>query len=298
MVNVTQKVYCLCYVYHQMRGRPNRLESLVLDYAKSKETPVLDLRLDALPLEQRAASAGLMPFSLRGAVDRLKDKGYLHLLQRGRYLVREQPASSPRLWSLDPVAGAVLRRLEIDYYVSWHAALWHYGLIDQQSRTVSVAVQKQKRDVVIGASRIRFVRVHGKDGKRFFGGETLDDFEWPVKMATISRALIDSFDRPDLVGPPALVVEGLRRAYRDENLDPTRLVADALRFNSVTLNRRLGFFMDLLGVPGADELLLHTGRRSAEPLFPGPDPDSKLDVDPKWRVYLDPAIIGTALELK
>jgi predicted transcriptional regulator of viral defense system len=246
-------------------------------------------------LLERAAGAGLPAFSLRGTVDRLKAKGYLHLLQRGRYIAREHPTPTARLWSLDPVAEAALRRLEIDYYVSWHAALWHYNLIDQQSRTVSVAVTQRKRPVQIGAQRVRFVLV---SERKFFGYEVVDDFEWPVKMATLSRALIDAFDRPDLVGPPAIVVEALRRAWRDEELDPSQLVADAVRLGSPTLNRRLGFFMDLLEIPGADELELRLGRGYAEPLFPGYEPEGKTDVDPRWRVYLDPAIIGTALELK
>jgi predicted transcriptional regulator of viral defense system len=281
-----------------MSGRPNKVETAVLDYLQSKNPPVLDLKLDARPLTEWARTTGVEAFSLRGAVDRLKEKGYLHLLQSGRYLIREEPAPTPRLWSLDPVADAVLRQLEIDYYISWHAALWHYNLIDQQSRTVAVAVQRRKRDVVIGASRVRFIHVGGNDGKRFFGGRLLDEFEWPVKMATMSRALIDAFDRPDLVGPPAVVVEALRRAWQSEGFDPTELVADARRFERVTLNRRLGFFMDLLEVPGSEALLPYTGRSPVEPLFRGYEPRQKLDVDRKWRVFRDPGIIGTVLELK
>jgi predicted transcriptional regulator of viral defense system len=278
-----------------MTGRPNQAETLVLDYLKTKDDPVLDLELDGPVLTETAAAAGLATFSLRGTVDRLKTKGHLHLLQRGRYLARERASESPRLWSLDPVAEAVLRRLKIDYYVSWHAALWHYNLIDQQSRTVSVAVRQRKRPVAIGAQRVRFVLV---SERKFFSHELVEDFEWPVQMATMSRAILDGFDRPDLVGPPAVVVDALRRAVTDEQLAPEQLIADAKRLNSPTLNRRLGFFMDLLGIPGTDELALRVGRGYAEALFPGYEPSSKLDVDPRWRVYLDPAIIGTALELK
>jgi predicted transcriptional regulator of viral defense system len=196
---------------------------------------------------------------------------------------------------LDPVAEAVLRRLNIDYYVSWHAALWHYNLIDQQSRTVSVAVRQRKRPVAIGAQRVRFVLV---SERKFFGHQLAEDFEWPVQMATVSRALIDAFDRPELVGPPPVVVEALRRAVGREALSPDELIADALRIDSPTLNRRLGFFMDLLDIPGTDELALRVGRGYAEPLFPGKEPRGKLEVDPRWRVYRDPAIITTALELK
>lgn len=278
-----------------MTGRPNLAEALVLDYLNTKDNPILDLELDAPALMAAGAAIGLDSFSLRGAVDRLKAKGHLHLLQRGRYLARERASASPRLWSLEPVAEAVLRRLRIDYYVSWHAALWHYNLIDQQSRTVSVAVRQRKRPVQIGSQRVRFVLV---SERKFFGHQLVEDLEWPVRMATISRAIIDAFDRPDLIGPPPVIVEALRRAAFDEDLSSQQLVADAARLNSPTLNRRLGFFMDLLGIGGTDELALRVGRGYAEPLFPGREPAVKLEVDPRWRVYRDPAIIGTALELK
>jgi predicted transcriptional regulator of viral defense system len=278
-----------------MAGRPNKAETLVVDYARAKPDPVIDYELDLPALTERALAAGLETFSLEATVRRLAGKNRAHRLQRGRYVIRPTASKSARLWSLDPVAEAVLRRLKTDYFISWHGALWHYGLIDQQSRTLAVAVNRRKRPVEIGASKIHFVLL---DEKKFFGYELVDDLEWPAQMATVSRAIIDSFDHPEHVGPNALVVEALRRAWVGKQLDPAALVADALRFDSPTLNRRLGFFMELLGIPGAEPLALHLGRGYAEPLFPGREPRRKLEVDRRWRVYRDPAIITTALELK
>jgi predicted transcriptional regulator of viral defense system len=286
-----------------MAGRPNIVEELVLRYVEEKPDPVLDLELDRPALERLSREVRGSEFDLDSAVKRLTAKRYLHRLQNGRYVVRSEPARSPRLWSLDPVAEAVLRRLDRDYYVSWHAALWHYGLIDQQSRRISVAIEKEhdgkewsKRAVHLGRSRIEFVRL--SERKFFRRAVEVQELEWPVKFSTMSRALIDAFDRPDLVGPPPVVVEALRRAWLDKGLDPVEFVQDALELNSPTLNRRLGFFMELLEIPGAEPLALRTGRRYAEPLFPGRQPKGELEVDPRWRVYLDRGLISTALELK
>lgn len=278
-----------------MAGRPNRAESLVVDYVATKDDPVVDLVLERDELTRRAEAAGLADFSLEETLRRLARKHLAHRLQNGRYVVRPAPARSPRLWSLDPVAEAVLRRLDVDYFVSWHSALWHYRLIDQQSRTLTVAVTRRKRDAELGASRIHFVLL---SPRKFFGYTTVTDLEWPVQMATVSRAIIDSFDHPEHVGPNALVVEALRRAWAGKLLDPDELVDDALRFGSPTLNRRLGFFMELLEIPGLGRLEPYLGRGYAEPLFPGKEPRTKMEVDRRWRVYRDPAIITTALELK
>jgi predicted transcriptional regulator of viral defense system len=278
-----------------MAGRPNLAESLVVDYATSKADPVLDLSIDRERLALQATQRGIKSFSLDDTLQRLLRKQQAHRVHNGRYIIRARPARSPRLWSLEPVAEAVLRRLAADYFVSWHSALWHYGLIDQQSRRVDVAVTRRKRDVRFGTSHVHFVLLNER---RFFGHTTVVDLEWPVEMATVSRALIDSFDHPEYVGPNALVVEALRRAWVGKQLDPEQLVDDALRFDRPTLNRRLGFFMELLQIPGNERLEPHLGRRYADFLFPGKVPRGKVDVDPRWRVYRDPAIISTALELK
>ena len=278
-----------------MAGRPNIAESLVLDFVQSKSDPVLDLALDREALNRLAGEHGLARFSLEETLRRLTRKKIAHRLQRGRYVVRDAPARTARLWSLDPVAEAVLRRLSTEYFVSWHGALWYHGLIDQQSRGLTVAVTRRKRDLQMGLSRIHFVLLRSH---KFFGYETAEDLEWPVQMASVSRAIIDSFDHPEYVGPDAVVVEAMRRAWVSKALDAERLVDDALRFESPTLNRRIGFFMDLLSIPGSARLEAHLGRGYAEPLFPGREPATRLEVDRRWRVYVDPAIISTALELK
>jgi predicted transcriptional regulator of viral defense system len=184
----------------------------------------------------------------------------------------------------------------MDYYVSWHSSLWHYGLIDQQSRRIYVAVMKRKRPVTLGLASVRFVTVAER---KFFGRTRVEDFEWPVWMATVEKALIDCFDQPRLAAPLPVIANALRNAHREGILDSERLVADALRFNSPNLNRRLGFFMDLYDIPGTEPLALRVGRAYAVPLAPGGKPDGeRLPVNRRWRVYEDSAIIGTALELK
>jgi predicted transcriptional regulator of viral defense system len=278
-----------------MAGRPNNVERLVREYVLEKPDPVIDLELDLEALQRRAGETSISKMTLYEAMRRLQKKHQAHRLQPGRYVVREEPARSARLWSLDPVAEAVLRRLGADYYVSWHAALWHYGLLDQQSRRIAVAVRRRKRPVRIGAQTVQFVLV---SEAKFFGYELVSSLEWPVQMATRSRALLDAFDRPELVGPPGVIVEALRRACREDETLPEQLVKDAIRLDVYAINRRLGFFLDLLEISGSEQLLTRLGANSADVLFPGYKPHGKVSIDPVWRVYRDPGTIATALELK
>jgi predicted transcriptional regulator of viral defense system len=221
----------------------------------------------------------------------LHRRGLAHAIQRGRYLINVdgEPTRAPDIFSLDPLAELVLRRLDQPYYLSWHSALWHHGLLEQQSSRLLVAVTFRKRPAKVGALTLQFVTIRPR---KFFGFIEVGSGENAFKVATVEKAFIDAFDRPKLTAPTAIIAESLRDAWRRKKLDPTLLVRDAIKFDSPFVNRRLGFFMELWKIPGADELYLRTGRGPAIPLHPGGATD--VEIDSRWRIYRDPAIVETA----
>jgi predicted transcriptional regulator of viral defense system len=249
-------------------------------------------------VDLRADAAQLAGFSgkPRDMLYELARKGRVHRVQGGRYLISEKPSKRPRIEALDPLAGMVLRRLSHEWYLSWHSALWHYGLIDQQASRLYVAVTARKRPARLGRSEVRFVTV--KD-RKFFGWETIEEFDQTLYMARVEKAIIDSLDQPHLAAPVPVIANAMRSAWREGILDPERLVADALRFESPVLNRRLGFFMDLYEMPATDSLALHIGRKSAVPLAPGREPEpGTTRVNSRWLVYEEPGIVGAAEQLR
>lgn len=280
------------------RGRPSVAQDTIVSFMQSKPDRVFDYKLDSPRVQALARRRLGKPINVRRAVQRLAEAGHLHQLQAGRFAFTDEPTRSARLMDMDPVAEAILRRLDMPSYLSWHSALWHHGLIDQQSRRIFVAVQRRKRPAQVGMQVVQFVYISDED--KFFGGEEQEGFEWPVSVARAEKAVIDSLDKPHYAAPVPVIADALRRGYEDGVIDPERLVADALSFNSPHLNRRLGFFMDLFGVPGTDELALRIGRGYAIPLDPGRHYESadKPPVDRRWQVFADAGVVGTALELK
>lgn len=280
------------------RGRPSIAQDTVVSFMRSKPDRVLDLQLDEPDVQRLARERLGGTINLRKAVERLREAGHLHPLQAGRFAFTERPARTARLMDLDPVAEAILRRLNMPYYLSWHSALWHHGLIDQQSRRVFVAVQRRKRRARVGMQVVQFVYI--SDSDKFFGGERHEDFEWPVVTARAEKAIIDSLDKPRYAAPLPVIADAMRRGYEDGIIDPDQLAADAIRFNSPHLNRRLGFFMDLFEMPGTDDLALRIGRGYAISLDPGrtDEPGERPPVNRRWQVFEDPGIVGTARELK
>lgn len=264
-------------------------ESRFIAWAHQEGRTDVDLRADA-------ANLAVFSHKPRDMLYELSRKGYAHRVQAGRYLVSNRASRAPRLEALDPLAAVVLRRLPHRWYLSWHSALWHYGLIDQQASRLYVAVTARKRSALIGRREVRFVTVNER---KFFGWETVDGFGQTLYIATVEKAIVDSFDQPRLAAPVSVIANAMRSAWREGVLDPERLVADALRFGSPVLNRRLGFFMELYGMPAADPLALRIGRKSAVPLAPGREPEpGAIGVDPRWLVFEDPAIVGAAEQLR
>jgi predicted transcriptional regulator of viral defense system len=256
-----------------------------------------DLSLDGPGLARFASARGQQAPDVESLLRRMVAQGQAHRLQAGRYLVNRPGVLSPRprLDDLEPVAELVLRRLDHSYYLSWHTGLWHHGLIEQQSRTVLCAVTVRKRPVRLGAQTVRFVSVAQR---KFFGFSRSDDYEAPVWVADLEKALLDSIDMPHLAGPMPVVIAALDQAARKGTLDSQRLVAYAIEMGGPVLNRRLGYFMEQLGIPGAAELQPYLGRKSAVTLQPGRTPQPGTKVDPRWRVYEDDALISSAKELK
>ena len=253
---------------------------------------VIDVRIHGSELEKEAPGADFI-----SAAKRLREGSVLHTLQNGRWLVNTDRKATrfPRVESLSALAGAALGRLDLDYYVSWHSALWHHGLVDQQSSRLYVAVLKRKRNARLRRFELRFVTV---DQRKFFGFEEDDSFDPPVPIATVEKALLDCFDQPRYALSVPVLANALRTAWVLERLDVERLVDWAIRLNQPTLNRRLGFFMDFYEIPGAERLLNHLGRGWAVPLGPGARSMDKARVNHRWLVFEDPEITVPARSLR
>ena len=267
------------------------------DRAREQASSAFDLSLDGPELARFASTRGQHPPDVESLLRRMVASGQAHRLQAGRYLVNRPGLLSPRprLDDLEPVAELVLRRLDHKYYLSWHTGLWHHGLIEQQSRTVFCAVSIRKRPVHMGAQTVRFVSV---TPRKFFGFYQSDSYQVPVWVADLEKTLLDSLDAPNLAAPMPVILAALNHAAREGTLDPQRLVAYAIEMGGPVLNRRLGYFMEKLDIPGAADLEVHLGRKYAVPLQPGRVPRPGATVDPRWRVYSDDALVSSARELK
>ena len=174
-------------------------------------------------------------FNLPSVIKRMHAKSLLHPLQHGRWVVSPGgvPTRTARLDELDVVADAVLRRLDIDHYLSWHSALWHYGLIDQQAPAhLRRGHRSANGQSGSACADVRFVTVNGAKVLRPRARRGVSSR--PVWMATRREGASSTPSTSRASRRPLPVIANALRigATATGILDPERLVADAIRFNS------------------------------------------------------------------
>ena len=225
-------------------------------------------------------------------------KGYAHRIQAGHYLIEiggGGPQRQPFVDALEPLARSLLDSLGVPYYLSWHTALFHHGLIEQQSSTIHCAIPAKKSPARFGSFAVHFVKV-SRDS--FFGIEPITKYREPVVMANVEKALLDSLNRPDLAASYPVVVAAFGAAAGRGSISGKRLVDYTITLGSGALARRVGFLMDRYEVGGSEPLLEHIGpHRRLEAFRPGDRRDSG-ELEGKWRLRIPRRLLLTAENLK
>ena len=270
----------------------NKQDEEVVSYFVRQKKGLLDTYLDKKYLNDHLNSP-------RSFIRRMKEDGVLRSIQWGRYIVtsKENPQKNPLYHSFEVLPKLLLERLGMEYYVSWHSALWYYGLLDQQSGTITAAITGRKVNYESETIGVRFVSL--SKGK-FFGYTERSISGHRINMAVPEKALIDSFAHPDLSAPYSVIVNSLREAAQDKLISGNKFAKMCLRMESPALNRRIGFWMERYEIDGYQELLPHLGHKYAVSLAPGPyeKTETATKVNRKWKVLEDIQIIYTVEHMK
>lgn len=269
------------------RGRPETSVEAIRAHLRAEQRTTLDLRADRAWLHEITAH----PHQLLADMARRK---LAHRIQRGRYVINTEdktPSEMPLFDALEPLADALLERLGVPYYLSWHSALFHYGLLEQHASTIFCAVPVRKRDAAFFGFRVQFVTLH-RD--RFFGIEPAEGYASSVRMATVEHAFLDALDRPELTAPFPVILGAFADAARSGMLDRERLTRYTVAIGSPALARRVGFLMDRYGLEGAECLRERIGsERYVVPLRPGGS-RTDGDHDTRWRLRVPPSLLMAA----
>jgi len=214
-----------------------QLESRALFALEEAETAVVT----------SARLAGMLRIS-RGRANKLAwqltKKGRLKRITRGMYLFAPMKAGPEGHWTEEALV-LVSRLMEgRPYYVGFWTALNHYGFTEQIPRTTQVVTTAGRRSFGALGLRFEFIRVGrlGEWREESIAGQT-------VRFATAEQLIIDCLSHPGYCGGMREASKALWGARKTVNRAKLRALASR---SNEAVRRRLGFLLEVLGLPGLD----------------------------------------------
>ena len=217
---------------------------------------------------------------VRKLLHRLSRKRWIKRLERGTYVIIPLAAGPEAEWAEhEYIIGAFLVK---PYYLAYATALHYHGYSERRPDPILIATTRRKSPVTVDGLSYRFVTL---TPHKFFGYQTISLLGEDIHMAEPEKAIADGFDHPELAGGVLEPAKGLW--FGSQELDWEKLVSCTLRLKNHAAGRRLGFWMELLGL-GNDDLLsrLENGRgHSYARLEPSGPPEGPRNA--RWRMILN-----------
>jgi predicted transcriptional regulator of viral defense system len=246
----------------------------LLELAVSEFGPLLSLD----QIKPLAVSQQLSPANLRYLLSRLAEAGWIDILKRGLYLVK-----SP-LYSNNVPAFAIAVSLIQPSAISHWSACAHHGFTTQnplmvQAVTPTSVITPEMRTGQARSPRGRAVwTVSGIDfeyihitSDHFWGFETIWVDSWQqVRITDLERTALDLIARPDIFGGFSSALEILDHTIHQVDLD--RLVEYALKYDTGSIIKRMGWALETLGVSSSLEKLRQFPVKRYYQLDPGLEP--------------------------
>jgi len=209
---------------------------------------------------------------LKNEVSFLVKRGWLVRIKQGVYAVAS--LESHNFANISPLV--IANVLAPDSYVSFECALNYYGLFDQLSNRIIGVNTKTTKEFTFQDQVYRFLNVKPE---LFFGFQEVSINNQTAKVAELEKAILDYLYFRNDTYSYELILEKLKE--NKDGFDFGKLKKYGLRY-SLSVKRRLGFLLDLVGVE-SDELLFESKQRGG---FSKLTKDSNK-FNAKWRIYYE-----------
>ncbi len=207
---------------------------------------------------------------------RLEKKGWLERIEKGKYMV--VPFQAKEGWLEHPFV--LVSNLIKNYYISYRTALAHYGLTEQIPIYVYVTTteRKGKLEYKLQNYILKFVRVNKN---KFFGFRTELINDKKIFIAEKEKAIIDCLDKERYAGT---IIE-TTKALSNTNININKVKKYALKMSNSSLNRRLGYLLDMLKKDSSG-LEKHIGKHRNIYLSTAL-PKKTLEINRKWKLIIN-----------
>ncbi len=208
-------------------------------------------------------------------IKKLLEKDRLRKIIKNIYLF--VPMKAPRgLWAGNEYLIAKALAREANYYIGYATAFNSYGFTDQVAQLIQVVNDKYSIKKTIFGNRYKLIKVLPN---RLYGLETRkiknEDVVFPIR----ERAMIDVFQFYDIKKASGILSD------QASKLNMPLFVVYLARYPVLRVRRRVGFFLEKLGV---DKKLLNkidVGEKGYSPLYDMGSNQGKINS--RWRVIIN-----------
>lgn len=180
--------------------------------------------------------------SVNTALYRLRKKGRIEKIERGKYLLIPAKSGIEGAWSEMPFL--IASELAAPYYIGFWSALNYWGMTEQVPSVTFVATTKRKKKkLAYGPITFEFITL---SKKRFFG--TVEEKIEGGKFSISSRekTVVDCLLYPQYCGGIDEVIKGI---WEDQNeLDFEKILDYSRKIGVEVVIRRLGYILDMFEI--------------------------------------------------
>ncbi|MBI5883117.1 MAG: hypothetical protein HZB91_08435 [Elusimicrobia bacterium] len=214
----------------------------------------------------------------------LHKKGWLETLAKGHYQLIGAARGPKGVPDMNPY-GVVARLFPKPYFLAYHWAGTHHGLLTQVSYVTHVAVLRPKAPMEFKNIRFEFIKLAKK---RFFGYAEATIMGEKVLIADRERTLLDALDRPTLIGGIEASAQSVFHAGK--KWDAGRILEYLRRFDDSALARRFGYLCQTLRIVLPEDLTAYLSsqvKKDAAYLGSPKRWGTQGDRDKRWNLILN-----------
>lgn len=182
---------------------------------------------------------GTSEASIKNVLYRLRKKGRIHGIERGKYLLIPAKAGYRGKWAEIPFV--IASKIVDPYYIGFASALNYWGMTEQIPSTILVVTTKRKRNLVYGSLKFRFVTF---SKKRFFGivdGEIAGE---KFRISSREKTIVDGLIYPKYCGGLDEIIKGIWESQDEINF--TTIIDYSKNMMNDSVERRLLYILDIL----------------------------------------------------
>lgn len=208
-------------------------------------------------------------------IKKLLEKKRLRKIIKNTYLFIPMKAPQGR-WVGNEYLIAKALINEAKYYIGYSSVFNSYGFTEQVAQMIHVANDKYSIRKTVDGVRYKLIKVLPD---RIYGLETRKISREDIVFASKERALLDTFEFYNVKKASAILTEQL------ENIDVAVFVDYVARYPVQIIRRRIGFFLEKLGVSQKILNKINAGQKGYSFLY---DTESKNGkANKKWRIIIN-----------